>query len=66
MWAIYRFRRARKRSTLTKNKSHQPWNAPASVLSAAGVTLGRDYLEPIVDHAAARLRALDAWQSIRR
>ncbi len=39
---------------------HRPWEAPASVLSGAGVTLGKSYPRPIVDHAAARLRALAA------
>ncbi len=39
---------------------HRPWEAPSSVLSDAGVTPGRTYPEPIVDHAAARLRALAA------
>jgi deoxyribodipyrimidine photo-lyase len=39
---------------------HRPWGAPASVLSAAGVTPGKTYPLPIVDHAAARLRALAA------
>jgi deoxyribodipyrimidine photo-lyase len=39
---------------------HRPWDAPASVRSDAGVTLGETYPRPIVDHAAARLRALAA------
>lgn len=39
---------------------HRPWEAPASVLSGAGVTLGKSYPRPVVDHAAARLRALAA------
>jgi deoxyribodipyrimidine photo-lyase len=39
---------------------HRPWEAPAHVLSDAGVTLGKTYPVPIVDHAAARLRALSA------
>ncbi len=39
---------------------HRPWEAPASVLSDAGVTLGKTYPRPVVDHAAARLRALAA------
>ena len=39
---------------------HRPWDAPASVLSGAGVTPGKTYPRPIVDHAAARLRALAA------
>ncbi|TDB37022.1 MAG: deoxyribodipyrimidine photo-lyase [Actinobacteria bacterium] len=44
---------------------HRPWSAPTSVLAAAGVTLGRTYPHPIVDHAAARLRALAVYGSIR-
>ena len=30
---------------------YEPWKAPASVLKDAGITLGKDYPEPIVDHA---------------
>jgi deoxyribodipyrimidine photo-lyase len=37
---------------------HRPWEAPAGVLAAAGVDLGRSYPRPIVDHAAARARFL--------
>jgi deoxyribodipyrimidine photo-lyase len=33
---------------------HEPWEAPPLDLAAAGVTLGRDYPERIVDHADAR------------
>lgn len=39
---------------------HQPWSAPADVLERAGVRLGVDYPQPIVDHAAARQRFLDS------
>lgn len=45
---------------------HSPWEAPADVLASAGVRLGRDYPQPIVDHAEARLRALAAYEAIRR
>ncbi len=45
---------------------HQPWTAPSHVLSDAGVVLGKDYPGPIVDHATARRRALDALQQLRR
>jgi deoxyribodipyrimidine photo-lyase len=38
---------------------HAPWQAPDTVLEAAGVRLGVDYPEPIVDHASARQRFLD-------
>jgi deoxyribodipyrimidine photo-lyase len=44
---------------------HEPWKAPADVLAAAGLALGRDYPLPIVDHATARGRALDAYRQIR-
>ena len=44
---------------------HRPWEAPAAVLAAAGVELGRTYPRPIVDHAAARRRALEAVEQIR-
>ena len=38
---------------------HAPWLAPPSVLAAAGVRLGANYPQPIVDHAVARQRFLD-------
>lgn len=44
---------------------HAPWMASRAVLDAAGVVLGRDYPRPIVDHAAARDRALAAFASTR-
>ncbi len=37
---------------------HRPWEAPSSILTDAGIRLGRDYPKPIVDHAEARRRAL--------
>lgn len=45
---------------------HQPWAAPASVLRAAGLVLGRDYPEPIVDLALSRTQALAAYEAIKR
>ena len=44
---------------------HQPWDAPLLVLKAAGVELGETYPRPIVDHDAARQRALSAFKSIK-
>ncbi|MCG3198678.1 MAG: deoxyribodipyrimidine photo-lyase [Candidatus Omnitrophica bacterium] len=44
---------------------HRPWEAPASVLNEAGVTLGKDYPFPIVDHAMARTEALEAYRELR-
>lgn len=40
---------------------HAPWQAPAELLAKAGVTLGKDYPLPIVDHAEARAAALAAF-----
>jgi len=37
---------------------HEPWRAPAGVLSAAGVRLGENYPRPIVDLAHGRERFL--------
>ncbi len=44
---------------------HAPWTAPSEILQKAGVKLGVNYPRPIVDHAKARSRALEAfhrWQ----
>ncbi|MFM9975354.1 MAG: cryptochrome/photolyase family protein [Beijerinckiaceae bacterium] len=43
---------------------HQPWTATHPILSQAGIRLGTDYPYPIVDHTAARQRALAAFQSL--
>ena len=40
---------------------HAPWEAPEDVLQQAGVTLGKTYPMPILDHATARRRALDHY-----
>jgi len=37
---------------------HAPWEAPPLTLRAAGLTLGRDYPRPIVEHTFARERFL--------
>jgi deoxyribodipyrimidine photo-lyase len=44
---------------------HQPWEATTTTLSEAGVTLGRTYPYPMIDHRAARERALAAFASMR-
>lgn len=43
---------------------HEPWEAPALVLRSAGVTLGENYPEPIVDHRTARERALKLYKQL--
>lgn len=42
---------------------HRPFAAPTAVLQSAGVILGNTYSHPIVDLAASRRRALDAFSS---
>jgi deoxyribodipyrimidine photo-lyase len=44
---------------------HAPWTAPAPVLAGSGVRLGATYPRPIVDHAFARQRALEAYERMR-
>jgi deoxyribodipyrimidine photo-lyase len=44
---------------------HAPWEAAPLDLAAAGVVLGRDYPEPILEHDEARKRALAAYEKIR-
>ncbi len=45
---------------------HAPWTAPADVLQIAGIKLGSDYPQPIVDLKATRERALQAYQTMRK
>jgi deoxyribodipyrimidine photo-lyase len=44
---------------------HRPWDTPLSVLQEAGVELGCTYPLPIVGHASARIRALDALSTVK-
>ncbi|MCX7357664.1 MAG: deoxyribodipyrimidine photo-lyase [Alphaproteobacteria bacterium] len=44
---------------------HQPWIASEDVLAKAGVSLGKTYPEPIVDHTVVRARALAAFAALR-
>jgi deoxyribodipyrimidine photo-lyase len=43
---------------VTDDYIHRPWEAPPSALAESGVTLGKDYPHPLVDHAERRDRAL--------
>ncbi|MGX4771265.1 cryptochrome/photolyase family protein [Bradyrhizobium guangdongense] len=45
---------------------HQPWQATPIELTSAGITLGKTYPQPIVDHVAGRERALAAYAKIRK
>lgn len=44
---------------------HKPWTAPDAILFSAGVKLGETYPVPVVDHEAARARALGAYEAVR-
>lgn len=44
---------------------HKPWEAPEEVLREAGIRLGETYPTPIVSHAPARERALQAFRELR-
>lgn len=52
-------------AALDKKNIHKPWQASESDLKQCGVTLGKDYPLPIVDHAEARRQALSALKSIK-
>jgi deoxyribodipyrimidine photo-lyase len=43
---------------------HAPWEAAPLDLAQGGVVLGRDYPQPVVDHAVARDRALAAYAAL--
>lgn len=44
---------------------HRPWEASDATLAEAGVRLGDTYPHPLVDHAVARRRALEALNQMR-
>jgi deoxyribodipyrimidine photo-lyase len=45
---------------------HAPWQARPIDLASAGLALGRDYPEPIVDHEAARARTLARYAVVKQ
>ncbi len=45
---------------------HAPWQAPSEILARAGVRLGKNYPAPVVDHDAARKRALFVYSRMRK
>jgi deoxyribodipyrimidine photo-lyase len=52
-------------TTLPNKYIHAPWQAPASILEKAGISLGKDYPQPIVDLKQTRERALNHYKKIR-
>lgn len=51
-------------SKLTPKYLHRPWEAPSEVLKQAGITLGKTYPFPLVEHDFARKRALEAYKEL--
>jgi len=51
---------------LPREYVHAPWTSPAEVLKQAGITIGKTYPEPLVNHAKARVEALKAYERIKR
>ncbi|WP_432362276.1 cryptochrome/photolyase family protein [Sporosarcina sp. UB5] len=52
-------------SSLQAPYIHKPWEAHVSVLEEADIQIGVTYPLPIVDHAVARKRALEAYQQVK-
>ena len=44
---------------------HMPWEVPPLIQASAGCRIGEDYPEPVVEHAAARARALAAFEEVK-
>jgi deoxyribodipyrimidine photo-lyase len=49
-------------SSLDHKKLYEPWKLSADQCRQTGITLGKDYPEPTVDHELARKHALAAYQ----
>jgi deoxyribodipyrimidine photo-lyase len=50
---------------LSDKAIHAPWEASEDELKKAGVVLGKTYPKPIVEHDAARKRALDSYEAVK-
>ncbi len=53
-------------SDLPNKVIHKPWEASEADLEKAGVRLGGNYPERLVDHGLARLRALEAFETLKK
>ncbi len=51
---------------LNAKQIHAPWLQPAAVLEAAGVRLGKNYPEPVVQHDEARKRTLERYAVVKK
>ena len=45
---------------------HAPWTAPAMTLQMAGITLGKDYPQPVVAHDDARKKTLQRYEVVKK
>lgn len=52
-------------SNLPNKFIHKPWEASVAVLQSAGVKLGHNYPNPVVDLKISRQQALDAYKQIK-
>ena len=48
-------------SGLGKDQIHTPWEATPMELASAGITLGKNYPDPVISHENGRQAALDAY-----
>lgn len=52
-------------ASLPEEHIHAPWDAPDSLLEINGITLGKDYPYPIIEHKSGRERALKAYETMK-
>lgn len=52
-------------SELSDKQIHAPWLADESTLSSSGVHLGKNYPQPLVDHAQARKETLERYAVVK-
>jgi deoxyribodipyrimidine photo-lyase len=53
-------------AALDDKSIHAPWLAKPEILRRAGITLGKHYPHPLVDHAEARLRTLERYDVVKK
>ena len=51
---------------LDAKQIHAPWLAPSMTLEMAGITLGKDYPAPIVQHDEARKKTLARYAVVKK
>jgi deoxyribodipyrimidine photo-lyase len=52
-------------AALDDKEIHAPWLVPSMLLEQKGIRLGKNYPEPIVDHAQARARTLERYAIVK-